>query len=209
MPSSSGRHSTVFNLFSKNPVARVKNHCPLWGQGLPLVCPCILEHSRYKGASEAPSYKEGSRGAKRWGGLCDLPRVTQLIVGLGQSSLLTPSPGLVPPLMSSPPRQLCSRGGRGKREKPCDRVPRGRSRKPRRGGGAQGYRDFSATLGVVNRNHGHWAVAGGEAWAAAGALPGLRSRRLEQTKLHHANSISSNRWASGQKNSARWQPTVG
>lgn len=77
-----------------------------------------------------------------------MPRVTQLIWGLGQSSLLTPSLGLVPLQMSSPPQAALQRRRRRKREKPCDRVPRGGSRKPGRAGCAQGHQVFSAALGV-------------------------------------------------------------
>lgn len=103
-------------------------------------------------------------GNKRltWGS-CDLPKVTQLLVGLGQSSLLTPSPGPVPLLKSSPTwRALQQRGrkslsclARRSEQTQCYKVPWGRARKPRWGRCAQGYRVSSASLGVVGWHYGH------------------------------------------------------
>ena len=110
-----------------------------------------------------------------------------------------PKPRARPSANVLPTLAALQQGGRKKREKQSDRVPRGRSWKPGWGGCAQGCPVFSATLRVVSRHHGRC-----EGWEATGAFRGLRSWQLEQTKLHCTNSISSNLWAPERKNRARW-----
>lgn len=78
MPSSSGRHSIVFNLFSKNSAARVKSHCPYGDRGYPFVSAFWSTAGAKKPAKPHFTRKEIK---VRRGGLCDLPRVTRHIVG--------------------------------------------------------------------------------------------------------------------------------
>lgn len=109
MPCFSGRDFIVFNLFSQNSVAKEPH---LMGTGA--ASHSSLHSGRQQVCMSEQSPHFTSQGARK--GSCDLPRVTRLIVRLDQTSLLTPSPGLVPLLKSSPTSSSPGSSEMGKEE---------------------------------------------------------------------------------------------